>query len=91
MREALKFGSGFVVKTDAAKELLHAVNAVILDRQFLSSRLADTLRDAKDVPVPYGTGRGSARPPSPERAMNRYRQQNTQAKSRLARAPPDKR
>ena len=69
VREALKFGSGFVVKTDAAKELLHAVNAVILDQQFLSSRLADTLRDAKDVPVPYGTGRGSARPPSPERAM----------------------
>jgi DNA-binding NarL/FixJ family response regulator len=86
VREALKFGSGFVVKTDAAKELLHAVNAVILDRQFLSSRLADTLRDAKDVPLPYGTWRGSARPPSP----SGYRQQNTQAKTRLAQAHPDK-
>jgi|HubBroStandDraft_6_1064221.scaffolds.fasta_scaffold315660_1 DNA-binding NarL/FixJ family response regulator len=55
VREALKVGVGFVVKTDAAKELLSAVNAVMLDRQFLSSRLADTLRDAE---VPCGTGRG---------------------------------
>jgi len=54
--EALKCGSGFVVKTDAAKELLSAVNAVMVDRQFLSSRLADTLRDAEEVLC--GTGRG---------------------------------
>ena len=64
VREALKFGVGFVVKTDAAKELLSAVNSAIVDRQFLSSRLADTLKDADEVPCV--TGRGRAHLPSPE-------------------------
>jgi DNA-binding NarL/FixJ family response regulator len=41
VREALRFGAGFVVKTDAGRELLSAVNAVILGRQFLSSALTD--------------------------------------------------
>jgi DNA-binding NarL/FixJ family response regulator len=58
VREALKVGAGFVVKTDAARELLSAVNAAIVGRQFLSSRLADTLREAEDVPVPCRTGPG---------------------------------
>ncbi len=58
VRGALKFAVGFVVKTDAAKELLPAVNAVMADRQFLSRGLADTLRDAEEVPC--GTGRGRA-------------------------------
>jgi DNA-binding NarL/FixJ family response regulator len=38
-REAMKVGTGFVVKTDAAAELLPAVNTVILGEQFLSSQL----------------------------------------------------
>ena len=58
VREALKLGVGFVVKTDAARELLSAVNAVTVGRQFLSSRLADTLRDAEEVLC--GTGRDRA-------------------------------
>jgi DNA-binding NarL/FixJ family response regulator len=41
VREALRFGAGFVVKTDAGRELLSAVNAVILGKQFLSSVLTD--------------------------------------------------
>jgi DNA-binding NarL/FixJ family response regulator len=32
VQQALKFGVGFVVKTDAAKELLSAVNAAIMGR-----------------------------------------------------------
>src|SRR6266850_2314663 len=38
-REALGIGAGFVVKTDAGRELLSAVKAVILGQQFVSSRL----------------------------------------------------
>jgi DNA-binding NarL/FixJ family response regulator len=51
VREALKIGLGFVVKTDAAKELLSAVNAVIQGNQFLSSRLVDHSTDALDTPT----------------------------------------
>jgi DNA-binding NarL/FixJ family response regulator len=36
-REALKFGAGFVVKSDAFRELLPAINAVILP--YLSSKI----------------------------------------------------
>lgn len=39
-REALKIGAGFVVKADAYRELLPAINTIILGRQFLSSRLS---------------------------------------------------
>ena len=39
MREALGIGAGFVVKTDAGRELLSAVKAVILGQQFVSSSL----------------------------------------------------
>ena len=39
VREALGIGLGFVTKADAGDELLPAVNAVMLDRLFLSSRL----------------------------------------------------
>jgi DNA-binding NarL/FixJ family response regulator len=38
-RAALKTGDGFVVKADAYVELLSAISAVLLDRQFVSSRL----------------------------------------------------
>lgn len=37
VREALRIGSGFVLKTDASRELLSAVKAVMLGEQFLSS------------------------------------------------------
>jgi DNA-binding NarL/FixJ family response regulator len=39
VREALGMGTGFVTKADAGDELLPAVNAVMSDRLFLSSRL----------------------------------------------------
>jgi DNA-binding NarL/FixJ family response regulator len=39
VREALGIGAGFVVKTDAASELLPAIKSVTLGRRFLSSRL----------------------------------------------------
>jgi len=39
MREALGIGAGFVVKTDAGRELLSAMKAVMLGEQFLSSRV----------------------------------------------------
>lgn len=37
VREALEFGAGFVVKTDARRELLSAVKGVMSEEQFLSS------------------------------------------------------
>ena len=37
VREALRIGAGFVLKTDASRELLSAVKAVMLGEQFLSS------------------------------------------------------
>lgn len=37
VREALEIGAGFVVKTDAGRELLSATKAVISEEQFLSS------------------------------------------------------
>ena len=37
VREALEFGAGFVVKTDAHRELLSAVKGVMSEEQFLSS------------------------------------------------------
>ena len=38
VREALEIGAGFVVKTDAGRELLSAVNGVMSGEQLLSSR-----------------------------------------------------
>lgn len=40
VQEALGVGAAFVVKADAGKELLPAIRAVILGKQFLSSTLA---------------------------------------------------
>jgi DNA-binding NarL/FixJ family response regulator len=40
VRQALRIGAGFVVKTDAGKELLSAIEAVILDEQYLSCKAA---------------------------------------------------
>jgi DNA-binding NarL/FixJ family response regulator len=40
VREALRIGAGFVLKTDASRELLSAVKAVMLGEQFLSSSVA---------------------------------------------------
>ena len=37
VREALRIGAGFVLKTDASRELLSGVKAVMLGEQFLSS------------------------------------------------------
>jgi len=39
VREALGIGAGFIVKTDARRELLSAVKAVMLGEEFLSSGL----------------------------------------------------
>ena len=41
VREALQLGAGFVVKTDAGKDLLPAVEAVMGGEQFLSRSLAE--------------------------------------------------
>ena len=49
--EALRFGTGFVVKADAGRELLSAVNAVILGEQFLSSALTDRTFEAAVNPL----------------------------------------
>ena len=38
MREALRVGAGFVVKADAARDLLHLLRAVIRDEPFLRFR-----------------------------------------------------
>lgn len=51
VREALRFGTGFVVKADAGKELLSAVKAVILGEQFLSSALTDHTFEAAVNPL----------------------------------------
>jgi DNA-binding NarL/FixJ family response regulator len=40
MREALAVGDGFLAKTDAYMELLHAIKAIILDERSAASRLA---------------------------------------------------
>jgi DNA-binding NarL/FixJ family response regulator len=40
VREALRFGAGFVVKADAGRELVSAVKAVLLGELFLSSALS---------------------------------------------------
>ena len=49
VREALGIETGFVVKTDAGRELLPAIKSVILGRQFLSSRLeVRTFSEAAD-------------------------------------------
>jgi DNA-binding NarL/FixJ family response regulator len=55
VREALRFGAGFVVKADAGRELLSAVKAVILGEPFLSSALTGhTFEAAPDRLVPEG-------------------------------------
>lgn len=50
-REALRIGGrGYVVKSDAAHDLLPAVEAVIHDRRFVSRRLSDCdLTDLSDA------------------------------------------
>jgi DNA-binding NarL/FixJ family response regulator len=55
VREALGIGAGFVVKTDAGRELLSAIKAVMLGEQFLSSRVTThTLEQATDGLVQEG-------------------------------------
>ena len=55
MREALGIGAGFVVKSDAGRELLSAMKAVMLGEQFLSSRVTThTLEQAMDGLVQEG-------------------------------------
>ena len=54
-REALRIGTGFVAKTDARRELLSAMKAVLLGEQFLSSRVTThTLEQAMDGLVQEG-------------------------------------
>jgi DNA-binding NarL/FixJ family response regulator len=53
VREALGIGTSYVVKTDAGRELLSAVRAVMLGEPFLSSRLAgQVFEDAVNRLVP---------------------------------------
>ena len=47
VREALGTGVGYVLKADAHKELLRAIDAVVLNRQFLSNGLKVS-REAAD-------------------------------------------
>ncbi|SRR6266481_9808840 len=55
VREAMRIGTGFVVKGDAGRELLSAVRAVILGEEFLSSRCRDHFFEkAMDWAVPEG-------------------------------------
>jgi DNA-binding NarL/FixJ family response regulator len=55
VQEALGIGAGFIVKADAYKELLPAIKAVILDRQFLSSRLeGHAFTEATDALISAG-------------------------------------
>jgi DNA-binding NarL/FixJ family response regulator len=55
VREALRIGSGFVVKIDAGKELLPAIKSVILDRQFLSGSLeGHSFREVADAGISAG-------------------------------------
>jgi DNA-binding NarL/FixJ family response regulator len=55
VQEALGIGAGFVVKTDAGRELLSAMKAVMLGEQFLSSRVTShTLDQAADGLVQEG-------------------------------------
>jgi DNA-binding NarL/FixJ family response regulator len=55
VRETLGLGAGFVVKADAARELLSAMKAVMLGEQFLSSRVTThTLEQAMDGVVQEG-------------------------------------
>jgi len=55
VREALGIGAGFILKADAYKELLTAIQAVILDRQFLSSRLeSHAVREGTDALISAG-------------------------------------
>jgi DNA-binding NarL/FixJ family response regulator len=50
--EALGIGAAFVVKADAGKELIPAIRAVILGKQFLSSTLAGrTFSEATDAVI----------------------------------------
>lgn len=52
VREALGIGVGYVLKADAYKELLRAIDAVVLDRRFLSNGLRrEILREAADGPI----------------------------------------
>jgi len=46
VREALRFGAGFVVKADAGRELVSAVKAVLLGELFLSSALSGHIFEA---------------------------------------------
>jgi DNA-binding NarL/FixJ family response regulator len=39
VQEALSIGTGFVLKSEARRELLPAIKSVIIGRQFVSSRL----------------------------------------------------
>jgi DNA-binding NarL/FixJ family response regulator len=55
VREALRFGAGFVVKAEAGRELVSAVKAVVRGELFLSSVLTDhTFEAAVDRLVPEG-------------------------------------
>jgi len=57
VREALGIGAGFVVKADAGKDLLPAIKAVILGRQFLSFSFDRyTFREATDAGISTGSG-----------------------------------
>lgn len=54
-REDLRIGTGFGVKADASEELLPAIEAVILDKYYLSSRLAE-YQSSESGPTNASTG-----------------------------------
>ena len=55
VQEAMRIGSGFIVKTKAFTELLPAISAVMLGKQFLSRSLNyHTFKNATDAPLLTG-------------------------------------
>jgi DNA-binding NarL/FixJ family response regulator len=55
VQEAMRIGSGFIVKTKAFTELLPAISAVMLGKRFLSRSLnCHTFKTAADAPLLTG-------------------------------------
>ena len=55
VQEALRFGLGFVAKIDAGKELLSAVNAIMMDKRFLSSSLTPRIAPDKHASISFSS------------------------------------
>jgi CheY-like chemotaxis protein len=72
VEEALRSGMGYLLKSDADSELLSAVEAVLEDRQFLSSTLAGRNLDAKDQRIPKPQVQQLSAPMPPHNMQSRH-------------------